>query len=314
MPFLRLFIILSCSTAASFAQSPAQILSNWAKLPDARQWGTVAAISIDPVGRIWAFERCGGDTCDGSKDDPILEFDPSGKLIKSFGAGMFVFPHGIFIDKDGNVWVADARGSSGKGHTVTKFDPQGVVLLTLGKPGVTGNGPDTFNRPSGVVVAPNGNIFVADGHGGDSNARIVKFSKDGKFIKAWGKLGSGPGEFDTLHGIAMDSQGRLFVADRGNNRIQIFDQDGKFLDQWTQFSSPTSIFIDKNDTIYVSDNTSNATRRPDWPRAIRIGSARDGSVQSRLDEPDAEGVVADGRGNIYTAEVAGKMVKRFTVR
>ena len=142
----------------------------------------------------------------------------------------------------------------GKGHQVFKFSPDGKVLMTLGKAGVAGNGPDEFNAPSAVLVAPNGDIFVADGHGRETNARIVKFSKDGKFIKTWGKKGSAPGEFDIPHALAIDSQGRLFVGDRQNNRIQIFDQDGKFLDQWTQFSRPSGIFIDKHDVIYVADS------------------------------------------------------------
>jgi DNA-binding beta-propeller fold protein YncE len=305
--------ILSIGTiwAQAPVVSPVQALANWAKLPEPRQFGTVAAISVDRSGNVWAFERCGADTCENSKEPPILEFDPSGKLIGSFGAGMFVFPHAIFIDGDDNVWVADANGNGSKGHTVVKFDHSGAVLLTLGKPGVTGDGADTFNRPSGVVVSPQGDIFVSDGHGRDSNARIVKFSKDGKFVKAWGKRGSGPGEFDTLHGIAMDSRGRLFVADRENNRIQIFDQNGTFLDQWTQFSRPTAIFIDAKDTIYVTDNTSSAVLRPDWPRRVRIGSVRDGSVTGTIDDPDAEGIAADQRGNVYTADVAGKMVRKF---
>jgi streptogramin lyase len=224
---------------------------------------------------------------------------------------MFVFPHGIFVDKDDNVWVADADGKEGKGHTVVKFSPSGKVLLTLGKPGVAGDGPDTFNRPSGVAVAANGDVFVSDGHGGDSNARIVRFSKDGKFVAAWGKKGKGPGEFDTLHGIALDSKGRVFVVDRGNNRIQIFDQNGKFLDQWTQFSNPSGIFIDSKDVMYVADDTSNAKTRPEWPRAIRIGSAKDGSVTALIPETEAEDVVADAQGNVYAAEVTRKMIKKF---
>jgi DNA-binding beta-propeller fold protein YncE len=119
-------------------------------------------------------------------------------------------------------------GKGGKGQQVFKFSPGGKILITLGEAGVAGAGPDTFNGPSGVVVAPNGDIFVADGHGGDTNARIVRFSKDRAFLKTWGKKGSGPGELDTPHSIAMDSKGRLFVADRVNNRIQIFGQDGRF--------------------------------------------------------------------------------------
>ncbi len=162
---------------------------------------------------------------DGSNLPPILKFDSSGKLLKAFGAGLLLFPHGLHVDSEGNVWVTDGLGKDGKGHQVFKFSPDGRVLMTLGKAGVAGSGPDEFNAPSAVLVAPNGDIFVADGHGGNTNARIVKFTKDGKFIKFWGKKGSGPGELDIPHALAMDSRGRLFVGDRQNNRIQIFDQD-----------------------------------------------------------------------------------------
>ena len=287
-----------------------QTIENWAKLPEGRAWGSAAGISIDSKGDIWIFERCSANTCAGSNEAPILEFDASGRLLKSFGAGMFVFPHSLFVDKDDNVWVTDADGKEGKGHQVVKFGPDGKVLLTLGKAGVAGDGTDTFNRPSGVVVALDGTIFVADGHGGDSNARIVKFSKDGKFIKSWGKKGSGPGEFGELHAIAMDPQGRIFVADRGNQRIQIFDQDGNFIDQWTQFGRPSGVSIDKKGTIYVA-------RIQD---GILIGSAKDGKLVASIPPPPQgssrvglgpEGVVADANGNVYGAEVNRKMVVKY---
>jgi sugar lactone lactonase YvrE len=234
---------------------------------------------------------------------------------------MFVFPHGISVDPQGNVWVTDGQGKDGKGQQVFKFSPEGKVLLTLGKAGVAGDGPDTFNQPSDVIVAANGDIFVADGHGGNTNARIVKFSKDGKFIQTWGKKGSAPGEFDTPHALAFDSKGRLFVGDRGNNRIQIFDQDGKFLEQWTQFSRPSGLYIDKNDVLYVADSESNTARHPGWQRGIRVGSAKDGSVQAFIPDPEpdpdrsatsgAEGVAADAQGVIYGAEVGPKALKRY---
>src|SRR5579872_5005340 len=213
----------------------------WAKLPEGRKWGAAVGVDIDRDGKsVWVFDRCAtADDCSGSNLAPIQKFDASGNLVTSFGAGMFNYPHGIFVDRDDNVWVSDGRGKNGKGQTVVKFSPEGKLLMTLGKPGVAGDGPDTFNGPSDVLVAPNGDVFVADGHGGDTNARIVKLTKDGKFIQAWGKKGSGPGEFDTPHGLAMDSAGRLFVADRGNSRIQMFDQDGKFLGQWSQFGRPS---------------------------------------------------------------------------
>jgi DNA-binding beta-propeller fold protein YncE len=168
---------------------------------------------------------------------------------------------------------------------VFKFNPDGKVLMALGKAGITGDGPDTFNSPSDVLVAPNGDIFVADGHGGDTNARIVKFDKDGKFIKSWGKKGAGPSEFNVPHTLAMDSSGRLFVGDRANSRIQIFDQDGKFLAEWKQFGRPSGVFIDKGDMIYVADSESNNTQNPGFKRGLRIGSAKDGKVTTLIPDP-----------------------------
>jgi len=303
--------------------NPYRTVENWAKLPAGRAWGSAAGVTVDSKGHIWVAERCGANSCAGSNLAPILEFDPSGKLLTSFGAGMFVFPHGITVDREGNVWVTDGDGKDGKGHQVFEFSSKGKVLLALGKAGVAGATDDTFNRPSAVAIAPNGDIFVADGHGGDSNARIVKFAKGGKFLMTWGKKGTGPGEFNIPHALAFDSQGRLFVADRGNNRIQIFDQDGKFIDQWRQFSRPSGISIDRHDVIYVADSESGSVAKDHaaWKRGIRIGSAKDGSVTAFIPDPNmdpnamgtsaAEGVAADANGVIYGAEVALKDVKRY---
>ncbi len=235
--------------------------------------------------------------------------------MKSFGAGMFVSPHGIHVDRQGNVWVTDGNARGMKGHQVFKFSPDGKVLMTLGKAGVAGDGPDTFNQPSDVLVAPNGDIFVADGHGGKSNARIVKFSKDGKFIKTWGKQGSGPGEFDTPHNLAMDSNGRLFVADRGNSRIQIFDQDGMFLSEWRQFGRPSGVFIDRKDVLYAADTQSDEKTNPGYKRGIRIGSAKDGKVTALITDADpdgtGEGVAADAEGNVYGSLTAKQALKKY---
>jgi streptogramin lyase len=252
---------------------------------------------------------------------PILKFDASGTLVKSFGAGLLLFPHGLHVDREGNVWVTDGLGKDGKGHQVFKFSPDGKVLMTLGKAGTPGSDPDEFNAPSAVLVAPSGDIFVADGHGGATNARIVKFSRDGKFVKTWGQKGAGPGDIDIPHGLAMDSHGRLFVADRNNNRIQIFDQDGNFMDAWAQFSRPSGVFIDRNDVIYVADSESEsvAKNHDGWKRGIRIGSARDGSVTAFIPDPvekttgtsAAEGVAADAAGNIFGAEVGPKRLMKY---
>ena len=285
--------------------NPYQVVENYFKLPEGRTIGSTAAVDIDRDGRsIWVFERCGGASggtpCADSHLAPILKFDPSGKLVKSFGAGLFVYPHGIHVDGEGNVWVTDGTGKDGKGQQVFKFSPDGKLLMTLGKAGVAGDGPDTFNQPSDILVSPKGEVFVADGHGGNSNARIVKFSKDGKYIKTWGKKGSGPGEFDTPHSLAMDSSGRLFVADRGNSRIQLFDQDGMFLADWKQFGRPSGVYIDKHDTLYAADTQSNETTNPGYKRGIRIGSAKDGKVMAMISDPDpdgtGEGVAGRGDG------------------
>lgn len=317
---------LRAQTDPNSAPNPYRTVENWAKLPEGRTWGQVISVDIDRDGKsIWVVERCGGTSCAKSDLSPILKFDSSGNLVKNFGAGMIVRPHGLFIDKNNNIWVTDGDGEAGKGHQVFKLSQDGKVLLTLGKAGVAGDGPDTFNKPSDVLVAPNGDIFVADGHGPDSNARIVKFSAAGKFIKAWGKQGSGPGEFNNPHSLAMDSKGRLFVADRGNSRVQIFDQDGKFLAEWRQFGRPSGVFIDKNDILYVADSESNSSRNPGFRRGIRIGSVRDGKVTAFIPDPvlnpgqgleptngtAAEGVAADAAGNVYGAEVGPRNFKRY---
>ncbi len=298
----------------------------WAELPDDRTWGATSAVYPTPDGEhIWVGERCGANLCVESDVDPILLFDLDGNVVRSFGAGLFAWPHGMFVDAEGNVWVTDAVGYApvpdGWGHVVYKFSPDGELLMTLGKKGVAGDGPDTFTKPSDVLVAPNGDIFVADGHDSDGNNRIVKLSPDGTFIKAWGKVGSENGEFRDPHALAMDSQGRLFVGDRGNSRIQIFDQDGNHLETWTQFGRPSGLFIDANDVLYAADSESNGRRNRGWKRGIYIGSAVDGWVTAFIPDPEpdpdnagtsaAEGVAVDAAGNIYGAEVGPRMLRKY---
>jgi sugar lactone lactonase YvrE len=305
--------------------NPYTTLKSWLSLPAARVLGAVGAIDIDADGRsVWIADRCGGVSCVDSAIAPIMKIAPDGTLVQSFGAGLFAVPHGIHVDREGNVWMTDdaTAPSPGKGHQVLKFAPDGTLLMRLGHPGVAGAGEGEFNRPTDVVVAPNGDIFVADGHGGDSNARIVKFSKSGRFIKTWGRRGSAPGEFDTPHSLAMDSQGRLFVADLRNFRIQIFDQEGTFLDQWTQFGMPGGLFINRNDVLYVADSLSSADTHPGWVRGIRIGSARDGRVTAFIPDPTpnatpitaAEGVAADALGNVFGAIVPAPGIQKHVLR
>jgi hypothetical protein len=314
------------SWAQNDAPNPYKTIEGWAKLPAGRVWGSTSAVYPANDGRhIWIAERCGSNLCAGSDLDPVMLFDADGNVVRSFGAGQITWPHGIYVDADDNVWIADAVGYApvpdGVGHTVMKFDPDGKLLMTLGKKGVAGAGTDTFTKPSDVLVAPNGDIFVADGHDADGNNRIVKFDKNGKFLKEWGNTGGDTGEFRDPHALAMDSQGRLFVGDRGNSRIQIFTQDGEHLATWTQFGRPSGLFIDSNDMLYSADSESNATRNAGWKRGIRIGSVKDGFVTAFIPDPEpdqdnsatsaAEGVAVDAAGNIYGAEVGPRAVKKY---
>lgn len=290
--------------------------------PAGRTLGWVMGLDVDRDGRsIWVFDACGGMTCVDSTVAPIMKFDRSGKVVKSFGAGRFAHPHGLYVDRQDNVWAIDGFGgpqtpvSPTTGQQVLKFSPDGTLLMTLGTAGVPGESATTFNMPSDVLAAPNGDIFVADGHGNNTNARIVKFSRDGRFIKAWGRRGTAPGEFDNPHSLAMDSRGRLFVADRYNFRIQIFDQNGTFLEAWTQFGSSSEMFIDRHDVLYSANITVDEKAHPGWKKGVIIGDARTGNVTGFVPDPDPnaslELIAADADGNLYGGLTLGKSVRKF---
>ena len=298
------------------APNPYHVVEHWAKLPEGRVWGQAIGVDIDRDGTsLWVYDRCGGKTCVGSNLAPIQKFDATGKFVASFGADMVNWPHGLGIDGDGNVWVTDGQAGNGRGETALKFSPDGHLLMTIGKPGVAGNGNDELNGPSDVQVAANGDIFIADGHGEKTNDRIVKYSRDGKFIATWGHHGSGQGEFDVTHGLAMDSAGRLYVADRSNNRVQIFDQNGKFIAEWKQFGRPSGVYI-RDDILYVADSQSNEKVNPPFKQGIRIGSVKDGKVTAFISAPDPklempEGVTVDKNGNVFGGFTADTDVKKF---
>ncbi len=324
--------------AAQPQANPYRLVDDWPQLPSSMnggEFGETIGVDRDSEGHIWVLHRCfailpaGAATCVGRDTvPPVLKFDASGQLLDSWGAGRMAFPHGFHIDHDGNIWATDANSQAevlglsarGRGHQVFKFSASGELLLTLGTAGVAGNGPDTFDRPTDVAVAANGDIFVTDGHG--RNNRVVKFSKEGRFITAWGGTGAAPGEFNQPHTIALDSRGRVFVGDRSNSRIQIFDPDGNFTAQWTQFGRPSGMFIAEDDTLYVTDSTSNSRNNPGWKRGIYIGSARDGSVTMFIPDPDldqqeenrisgASGITADSEGAVYAADVGPHRVRKY---
>lgn len=302
----------------------------WAQLPDGREWGSTAGADIDPDGvHLWAIDRCGGNSCADSDLDPILKIDPTGRVVTSFGGGMLLFPHGLHVDREGNVWVTDAQGTSGRGHVVLKFSPEGEHLMTLGTPGVAGDGTGPLlETPCDVVTDLAGNIYVGDGHSGQNAnagpstvARIVKFDKHGNYVTHWGGWGSGPGQMKTPHAVDIDSRNRLIVGDRGNNRLQIFELDGTYIGELKQFSRPSGIYITDDDIIYVADSESafDETRNPGWTPGIRVGSLQDGvadylilgEVPAYPEGSNPEGVAVDALGNVYGAVVSegGAMVR-----
>jgi DNA-binding beta-propeller fold protein YncE len=322
------------TASAQSLPNPYRMVDSWAQMPDGREMGAFGDITMDRDGNhVWAIVRCDapvemfGWECLDSDLDPILKFDLDGNLIDSFGSGMFIWPHGIHVDDDNNVWVTDGvrddRIPEGdpRGHAVYKFSPTGELLMTLGTPGTAGSGNYNFISPSDVITGDNGNIFITDGHVTDGNNRVMKFTADGTFISSWGKTGYGPGEFRELHSIAMDSRGRLFIADRWNSRIQLFDQEGIHLATWTQFGRPSGIFFDENERIYVADSESDNLQNPGWEMGIRIGDAEHGWVDEFILFPwadprspmgsGAEFVAVDQNGNLYTGEPRPRQGRKY---
>jgi DNA-binding beta-propeller fold protein YncE len=349
-----------CGAPVNDAPNPYRTIENFFKLPDGRSWGSTSLVDIDRNGKdIWSVDRCGANSCVSdaatgalNPEDIIFKFDgATGAVLAHFGGGMIVMPHGIYVDKDDDVWVTDnadnapraARGAAPagappaaagrgpaappspgagatKGHQVFKFSPTGKLLMTLGKPG--GSLTECCFQPNDVIVGPDSSIYVSQGHNDAGGPQVVwKFTKDGKLIKQFGKFGHGRGEFDQPHALAFDAAGRLYVGDRNNNRIQIFDQNGSLLDIWYQFSRPSGLFIDKHDMLYSADSESVAVSRNHlgWKNGIRIGSVKDGKVIAFIPDPAmnptntsaAEGVAADDAGNIYGAEVGPRALKKY---
>jgi len=352
-----LTLVFAC--VCTHAQSPANDLPNpyrtvapWGKPPGGGKWGALNGVAVDNDGRsLWVVDRCGAspdlppgesavqyDTCAGKPGHaPVHKLDAEGNVLKSFGAGLFVFPHKVYQDRAGNIWVVDMRAVNARekirfgdgtprGHTVVKFDQDGKVLMTLGKPGVAGDPKDgALTEPCSIVVAPSGEIFVTEGHSGqqptatpETVARLSRFSGDGKFIASYGRWGSGPGEFKTPHDVTLDDKGRLVVADRGNHRIQVLTQDGRFVEEWKQYGRPSGVAL-RGGMVYVADSESNGVApNPGWLRGIRVGEPGPaGKVLYRIPDPlelkgtsAAEGVAVDAQGNVYGGEVGPRQLTK----
>jgi sugar lactone lactonase YvrE len=315
------------------------VTRNWGELPAGRNWGSTAGIDIDPIdGHIWAYERCGAGSfgggtpinCDTNPVDPIFKFNRfTGEVMANFGGGLMMTPHGIHADSEGNVWVTDfANNAAGtKGHQVHKFSPDGQLLMSLGTAGQPGNDRTHFNQPNDVIVAPDGSIFVSDGHNGQGmtsrqaveegratgqTARIIKFAPDGTYLKEWGRIGVEHGEFRTPHAMEFDSQGRLWVADRGNHRIEIFDQEGNYLDSRYAYGRISGIFITDDDMVYAIDSESGPYNHVGWRNGVRIGPVGEDRIieliqpferDDRVYQGTAgEGVAVTAEGVVIAAE------------
>jgi DNA-binding beta-propeller fold protein YncE len=290
-------------TVTQGQEAPYRLVAGWAQLPaGVEAWGQTIGVELDDESNLWVFHRCFSTSCDDGRENvaPVLKYDPSGRLVDSWGEGLFIWPHGFFLDDDGNIWTTDARGAAGKGHQVMKFTQDGRLLMTLGTAGVAGAGRNTFDGPADVAVAPNGDVFVVDGHGND---RVVKFSADGDFILEWGEEGSGPGQFNEPHSLAFDSQGRLFVGDRLNERIQVFDQNGHYLAEWDGIMA-SGMDITEDDVLYVADYQLRL--------GIVIADASDFSEIGFIENAMPEGVTVDRMGDVYAGEVLLRNLKKFT--
>ncbi len=320
-----------CGPAMAWAQFPSyartptiveyDVDPAWPQRPShvsAKGW--VSGLDIDAQGNIW-FVRKG--------PDPVQVYTPAGKFVRTWGRGRFVNPHQLRIDPEGNVWIADFGL-----HVVQKFTPEGKLLLTLGVRGKKGNDEKHLNMPTDMAITAAGDIFVTDGYG---NRRVVHFDKHGRFVKAWGRYGSGPGEFILPHAIVVDSRGRLYVADRNSARIQVFDQQGRFLEQWANVVMPWGLWINQRDELWVCGSTPHWWMRhgryPEYKDQVLVRFSRQGRVLqlwslplgdigpdknrpdlSRLKPGEVVGVhciAQDAQGNLYVGDIYGQRCQKF---
>lgn len=298
---------------------------DWARMPKGRPWGDDRAIAVDKDGTsIWVLDRCGltEDGCSRPENrhvNPLMKFDSQGNLVKSFGAGIFSSPHGMTVDSKGNIWTADGGPQDGcqpagapVGNKLREWSPSGKLLMTISGP-VNGK---PFTGLNDAVVSPaTGDIFVADGHTYLGNNRIIRFDKTGKFLLEWGKPGTGDNDIAIPHGLAMDREGRIYMADRSNKVVKVYDQTGKLLHIWAQFGAPSGVFVDKNDLLYVADETADipgvlklpilgSLSNPDFSPGVRVAHVSDGKIIANVPYRPGnalEGITVDDAGNIYGA-------------
>lgn len=297
---LRTFCLLLVTVSLAISQSnfPAMqytVDPDWPQLPSGWNFGETPGVAVDAKGHVFVLHR---------GEHPIIEFTPDGKQVRSWGEGLFIRPHSIRIDPQGNIWTVDNDT-----HQVLKMDPSGRVRMVIGRRGVSGETEENFNRPTDVAFGPNGEIYVSDGY---VNSRVVKFSKEGRYVTAWGKKGKAPGEFNLPHAIAVDKQGRVYVGDRENYRLQIFDADGKFLKEWTNVGSPWGLDLRPDETLFIADGYNDRIVKADLNGKILGAFGNNGRMPGELSFVHNLGL--DSAGNIYSGEIKNQRVQRFTPR
>jgi DNA-binding beta-propeller fold protein YncE len=287
--------------------------ANWPQRPAGVAWGAMPGVAVDALDQVWLFTRA---------EPPVQVYTAAGKFVRSWGQGQIGISHLLRFDARGNVWLTDV-----KFHVVRQFTPTGTLLRTLGTAGVSGEDATHFYKPTDVAITPAGDTYVSDGYG---NNRVVQFDAEGKFVRTWGKLGTGPGEFSTPHSIVVDSHGRLYVADRNNARIQVFDRQGQFLAQWRNLIVPWTLTITKDDQIWVAGSSPMPWRDSDVylscppkdPIIMRFDTS--GKVQQLWTLPPVRnakasagevdwlhGLGVDSQGNLYVGDIIGKRAQKL---
>jgi DNA-binding beta-propeller fold protein YncE len=265
---------------------------NWPTLPAGWTFGETPGVAVDKREHVFVFHR---------GPHSLIEFDPAGNVVRSWGDGVFVRPHSVKFDPEGNLWAADDQG-----HTVVRMDEKGRVRMVLGRKNTPGETDDLFNRPTDIAFGPNGNVYISDGYG---NSRVVQYTRDGKFVRTWGTKGSAEGQFNLPHGIAVDKRGRVYVGDRENRRMQIFDADGKFITQWKHVGSPWGVFITPDEQLYLCDGYNNRILKTDLDGKILGVASGPGKLPGLLDF--AHHLAVGPSGSVYVAEIKNWRVQKF---
>ena len=268
---------------------------DWPLLPPGWNFGEVAGVAADNRGHVFVFHR---------GEHPIMEFAPDGRMVRSWGEGLFIRPHAVRVDPEGNIWTVDNDT-----HQVLKMDSSGRVRMVVGRYEQGGETEENFNRPTDVAFAPNGDFYVSDGY---VNSRVVRFSKEGRYITAWGKKGDGEGEFNIPHTIAVDRQGRVYVGDRENYRVQIFDPDGNFLTQWRHVGAPWGLELRPDDTLFIADGYNDRILKVTLEGKVLGAFGTNGRMPGELNF--AHHLAIDPSGNIFVSEIKNQRAQKFSPR